>query len=166
MRTLPPRSTSRAGYTLAELVVALLGASVLMVGLSSTLFIALQASDTSTTPTTATIDGNEALSELLSDMEFALSFSEQTATAITFSVPDRDGDSNPETIRYAWSGTPGDPLTRQYNGGTVATLVDNVHDFQHDLTLGGPQQVNVQLQVGSDPQSLLHAGKRLVNAPL
>lgn len=129
---------NRGGYTLVELMVAMVGASVLMVGLSSTIFIALKATDTSNTPTSATIEGYSALNDLLSDLEFALSFSEQTPNAITFTVPDRDGDSNPETIRYAWSGTPGDPLTRQYNGGTVATLVEDVHVFQHDLPPPAP----------------------------
>ena len=63
----------------------------------------------------------QALVELLADLEFALAFSEKTDHALTFTVPDRDGDFISETIRYAWSGTPGDPLTRQYNGGAVAT---------------------------------------------
>jgi len=126
----------RSGYTLIELVIAMVGASALMVGLSSSIFIALKATSTSDTPTVATIEGNAALTDMLTDIEFALSFSEQTSNAITFTVPDRNGDSTPETIRYAWSGTPGDPITRQYNGGDVATLVDNVHVFQHDLPVG------------------------------
>ena len=140
----------RCGYTLVELIVAMVGASALMVGLSSTIFIALKATDTSNTPTSAMIEGNAALSDLLSDLEFALSFSEQTANAITFTVPDRDGDSNPESVRYAWSGTPGDPLTRQYNGGTVATLTENVHVFQHDLPTPGPNLLsNADMESGT-----------------
>jgi hypothetical protein len=129
----PNRGSIRSGHTLVELLMAMVGAGVLMVGLSSTMFIALAATDTSNAPTAAILEGHAALSDLLSDLEFALSLSETTANAVTFTVPDRDGDSNPETIRYAWSGTPGDPLTIQYNGGIVATLADNVHVFQHDL---------------------------------
>ena len=109
------------------------GASVLMTSLFSAIYIALKASDTSLTPAAATIQGNAAMTGLLSDIQFARSFSELTTTAITFSVPGRDGESTSETIRYAWSGTPGDPLTRQYNEGTVAIFVDNVYAFQHDL---------------------------------
>ena len=109
-----------------------------MAGLSSTMFLALKATDTSNTPASATIEGNAALNEIIADLEFALAFSEQTTNAITFTVPDRDGDSNPETIRYAWSGTPGDPITRQYNGGTVTRLVEDVHVFQHDLPTSTP----------------------------
>ncbi len=127
------RPVIRSGSTLAEMMVALVSASALMVGTASAIFVAVQGTDTSNTPTSATIDGSVALNDVLSELEFALSFSEQSATAITFTVPDRDGDSNPETIRYAWSGTPGDPLTRQYNGGTAANVAVNVHVFQHDL---------------------------------
>jgi hypothetical protein len=48
---------------------------------------------------------------------------------IEFSVADRDGDEVPETIRYAWSGTGGTPLTRQYNGGTVVSILTDVRQF-------------------------------------
>jgi hypothetical protein len=60
----------------------------------------------------------------------AVSFSEQTATAATFTVPDRNGDSLPETIRYAWAGA-GSPITRQVNGLPVpaAVIADNVQSF-------------------------------------
>jgi hypothetical protein len=71
--------------------------------------------------------------ELEADLEFALAFTEQSARAVTFLVPDQSGDAKLETVRYAWSGTPGDPLTRQFNGGAVAVVLENVHVFQHDL---------------------------------
>lgn len=123
----------RSGYTLLELVVALMAAGALLVGLSSTIFIATQATDTSATATAAIIEGNGALTDLLANLEFAQSFSERTATVLTFTVADRDGDAVNETFRYAWSGVPGHPLTRQHNGGTVVTIADGVHVFAHDL---------------------------------
>ncbi|MBN2129397.1 MAG: hypothetical protein JW741_07865, partial [Sedimentisphaerales bacterium] len=50
-------------------------------------------------------------------------------------VADRNNDDVPETIRYEWSGAPGDPLTRQYNGGAVVEIVGNVErlDLAYDL---------------------------------
>jgi hypothetical protein len=85
-----------------------------------------------------------------SDLEFALAFSEQTATAMTFTVPDRDGDLLAETIRYAWSGTPGDPLTRQINEGAVATMLEDVHVFQHDLPSASPNLLsNADMEAGT-----------------
>ena len=133
-----PNRKPRPGYTLLELVVASAGATFLVIGLGSSLYIAAQAVDPSNTPTNAAIQGNSALTDLMADVELATSFSERTPTAITFSVPDRNNDGNPETIRYAWSGTPGDPLTREYNGGAPATVVDNVHDFALDLPTPTP----------------------------
>jgi hypothetical protein len=44
-------------------------------------------------------------------------------------VPDRTGDSVDETIRYSWSGTAGDPLVYQFNGGTSLSLASNVQQF-------------------------------------
>lgn len=72
------------------------------------------------------------MTDLLADIQLAQSFSENTTTAVTFTVPDRNGDNNPETIRYAWSGNAGDPLTRQYNSGAVVTVAENVHTFHID----------------------------------
>ena len=46
------------------------------------------------------------LCDLMADVGMALSFSERSTKAITFTVPDRNGDSLVETIRYAWSGRP------------------------------------------------------------
>lgn len=144
------RHLPSGGYTLIELMVAMVGSCALLAGLSSAIFIALKATDTSSTPTAATLEGNATLTEILSDIEYAIAFSEITTGAITFTVADRDGDDNPETIRYAWSGTPGDPLTRQYNGGGVATLVENVHVFQHDLPVPSPNLLsNADMELGT-----------------
>lgn len=157
----------RGGYTLVELMVAMVGASALMVGLSSTIFIALKATDTSSTPTSATIEGNAALTDLFSDIEFAISFSEQTASATTFTVPDRDGNASPETIRYAWSGTPGDPLTRQYNGGTAAALVEDVHDFgfEYSQPAGAVEYVTVWIRVTYNTQTSIETSIPVLNRP-
>jgi hypothetical protein len=129
---------------------ASLGASILLVGLSSSLFIALRATETTATPTSSRIKASEALLELQADLEFAQAFTEQSARAITFLVPDRNGDTRPETIRYAWSGTPGDPLTRQYNGGAAATFLEDVHIFQHDLpALAANRLTNPGMEAGT-----------------
>jgi Tfp pilus assembly protein PilW len=125
--------TRRSAHTLIELMVAMTAGGLLLVGLSSSILIALQATDLENTPTITILEGSAALDNMLSEMEFALSFSEITTNAVTFTVPDQDGDSNPETIRYAWSGTPGDALTYQRNGGAVMTLLENVHVLQYDL---------------------------------
>ena len=59
------------------------------------------------------------------DLRLALSFSERTPTAVTFTVPDRDGDGDTETIRYAWETPDGDPAT---NGVAPLTMKYNEAD--------------------------------------
>ena len=158
---------TRGGFTLVELMVALVGASLLMIGLSSAIFIALKATDTLNTPSGASIEGNAALADLLSDIEFATSFSEKTATATTFTVPDRNGDASPETIRYAWSGTAGDPLTRQYDGGTVANLIEDVHDFGFDYFEPNTkvEYVTVWIRVTDNTQARIETSIPVLNRP-
>ena len=157
---------TRSGHTLTELMVAMLSASALMIGLASAILVSVKATDTGNASITAIADGSEALSEMLSELEFAISFSEKTATAITFTVPDRDGNDAPETIRYAWPGTPGDALTREYNGSAPAALVENVHGFQHDLSPTGPySRITIRLQIGSNSNSMVRSGLALLNLP-
>jgi hypothetical protein len=86
----------------------------------------------------------------VTDLQTAKSFTERTATAVTFTVPDRDGDNIDETIRYAWAGTPGDPLTYQLNGGTATTLADDVQQF--NLAALDPE-MKAALPDGPPPES-------------
>lgn len=117
-----------AGYTLLELVVASASAAVLVGGLASSLFIAAQSldagSDTLATRRTASLT----LEKISRDLQSAKTLSELTATSVTMTVPDRNGDSVAETIRYYWSGSTGDPLLEDYNG-TTTTLANDVQSF-------------------------------------
>ncbi|MCA9270373.1 MAG: hypothetical protein KDA41_17950 [Planctomycetales bacterium] len=126
------RSRGRGGVTLAELLVSTVAATVLMGGLTSSIYIASQGfeADVSAPAEQAHADG--ALTQVMRDAQSATEITELTATAATFVVPDRNGDNSPETIRYAWSGTPGDPLTYQLNGGAVETLAEDVQQFNLD----------------------------------
>jgi type II secretory pathway pseudopilin PulG len=118
----------RHGYTLVELLVTLGTGSIVLAGLSSTLYISSQ---TLRTDSTATSDGSRsalALSQLTSDLRLALDFTERSSTAATFTVPDRTGDGAVDTIRYSWAGTDS-PLLYQFNGGTAVTLIATVKQF-------------------------------------
>ncbi|MGE3316529.1 MAG: carbohydrate binding domain-containing protein [Planctomycetaceae bacterium] len=132
------RNSVRRGYTLLEMLVASVSATFLVVGLASAMFVAARGTDPTLSAHEAALQGDTAMTDLIADLTLAESFSEKTTTAVTFVVPDRNNDGIPETIRYAWSGTPGDPLTRQYNGGAVATVVANVHEFQFELPPPSP----------------------------
>jgi hypothetical protein len=111
-----------------ELVVAITISGVLMVGLTSTLYVASRAVNLSGPPRAA-LDASGAESNVLGELQYAVSFTERSNHAVEFTVADRNGDDADETIRYAWSGAAGDPLTRQYNGREPVTLVEDVQEF-------------------------------------
>lgn len=136
------RTSPKAAYTLVELMISMSLATLLIAGLSSSLFIATAAFDISRSTSLQRARAADVTSEIIADLNLAMSFSERTATAITFTVPDRDDDEISETIRYAWSGEAGDPLTVEYNGSPETVIADDVHRFSftfltRDMT-GGP----------------------------
>ncbi len=167
----PVRQRTRirtSGYTLFELVVAMTSATVLMAGMASTIYIAFQGSDLTSGATANTLAGLAQLSEMTSELQFALTVTEKEVTAITFTVADRtDADTNPETIRYSWSGTAGDPLTRQDNGGATVALVDNVHDFgiEYHKPSVSIEYVTLWIRVSADSQAAVETTIPLLNQP-
>lgn len=124
-----PRA-NRRGYTLIELVIASSAGAVIVGGLASSMLISSKAL---APDSAASADANRsalALSQLTGDLRHAIRFTERTDKAVTFTVPDRNGDTTAETLRYSWSGTAGAPLLYQYNGGTAVTLASNVQNFK------------------------------------
>ncbi len=113
--------------TLVEMVTSMSILCVLIVAMGSAILISTRALEVSAAAETD--DAEKVRLRMISDLQTALSFTEQTATAATFTVPDRDGDGLPETLRYAWAGTLGDPLTYSYNDGNAITLAADVQQF-------------------------------------
>jgi hypothetical protein len=125
---LAARGAAARGLSLAELSVSLVIVGILSVTLGSVMVLTGRAVALSATQAgEARVD--DLVSTIASEQRFALSVTERTPKSITFTVADRDGDDAPETIRYAWSGLDGDPLTRQLNGGIPVTIVPSVHRF-------------------------------------
>ena len=118
----------RRGLSLVELLVAMamsatvLGGAVAAIGLSGRTF----QSAANGIRSSGTVD---ALAQMSSDVQIALSITERTSTAMTFWVPDRTGDGAPEQIRYAWGGTAGDPITYSMNGATPVEIVPEANVF-------------------------------------
>ncbi|MEZ6134996.1 MAG: hypothetical protein R3C53_08820 [Pirellulaceae bacterium] len=119
----------KRGHTLLEMVAAMTAASILMGGLSAAVIVTSKAFRPESTAMHAKTTSNLAQGDLLNDLRLATSFSERTNTAATFKVPDRDGDGLRETLRYAWSGTQGDPLTLSYNGSAPFVVANDVRHF-------------------------------------
>lgn len=109
-----------------ELLIATASAGVLMGGMTSAIVVASHSLNHQSTTTGQQAELADAIRQMQNDLRHATGFTEQTATAVTFTVPDRSGNDADETIRYAWSGTAGDPLTVEYNGGGTSVVADGV----------------------------------------
>lgn len=124
------RPSAHRGFTLVELVASMAVMIILMLGMGSAMTLATRAIPDGNSSMEITADSRNVLDRITEDLLYTTSLTEKTANAITFTVADRGhGAAGPETIRYAWSGTPGDPLTLEYNGAVAATLIDDVQDF-------------------------------------
>lgn len=116
------------GATLAELLVALAMASTVMLGAVAAIGLAGR-SFRSSTEGQRTGRAIDAIDRLTADVRVALRFHERTATAVAFDVPDRTGDGAPERLRYAWAGTPGEPLTHSINGSAASAILPGVQSL-------------------------------------
>ena len=154
-RARPLRPRRRRAHTLLEVVLSVGVTSIIMGAVTSTMMITSRALSKGNDTLTAISDGSDALQQISADLSLARSFSERTETAVTFTVPDRDGDAQPETIRYAWSGTAGDPLTRQYNDSPAAVVAKNVHHFSLDYLVRAVLPAAAEPAQESDEMSLM-----------
>lgn len=128
----------RTGFTLLELTVSLSIMSVLMIGIASALVIASRSLPADDTPLVARVEAAQAIDMIADDLLSAQTVSSYTINTIVITVADRNNDDASESVRYAWSGTSGDPLVRSINGGADEVLVDEVADFTltYDLRTG------------------------------
>ncbi|MBN2447260.1 MAG: prepilin-type N-terminal cleavage/methylation domain-containing protein [Phycisphaerae bacterium] len=117
-------------FTLAELVVSLSIMGIIMAGLGSAILIASHALPDEDSPGDAILACTCVADQIAEELSSAIWVREHTPNTIDFTIPDRDEDGLPEHLRYEWSGTPGDALTRQYNGGAIVDAIDSVHDFR------------------------------------
>ena len=121
-----------SGVTLVELMTSMAIISVLMGAMGSAVFLATKALPGSDSTVADTFDAAQVSNDIATELRYAITFTQRLPNTVEFTVADRNNDLVAETIRYAWSGTPGDPLTRQYNGGTVVNVIDSAQQF--DLT--------------------------------
>lgn len=143
-------SSNRRGLSLMEMMISLSMLTVILGASISLILISARAmsSEASNVGSDAVV-ARAATDQILDDLKMATAITEQTSRAITMKVPDRDGDNAEETIRYAWSGVAGAPLTRQYNARAAATLATNVTSLNFSYlakTAGKPPPVTSPTQ--------------------
>ena len=123
------------GYTLIEMTLSLTLLGIIMASVGSAVMFASQAIPDDDSPVATLIQDSTALSRLAEDLALAKYVTERGTNAVTIVVDDRTGDGLPDRIRYAWSGTPGDPLTVELNGGPPTNVIDNLYQLQLDYSL-------------------------------
>lgn len=120
----------RGGFTLLEAVIGTAITAILAVAIGSAILIASHALPDSSSPVSRIVEAGQVADQIARELQYAVHITERSASGVTFTVADRDGDGSPEVIRYGWSGVSGDPLTRQYNHGAVVDVLEDVHQFE------------------------------------
>lgn len=122
-----------AAFTLAELVVSMAIMTILLGSMASALLIATHALPDEESSARNVAEAIELVDQIAADLSLATTVIRSDPHVVRFTVPDRGhGDAGPETVRYAWSGTPGDPLTHRYNASDDIELCEDVHEFSLD----------------------------------
>jgi len=164
-------SKYRRGFTLVEMVLSMAVMTVLLGGIASAMILAGRALPDLDTPLKAMADGYHAVDGLAGELFAAQTITLRSATVVEFTVADRNADSNAETIRYSWSGVVGQPLTRQYNNGTIDTVLENIYQFdlRYDTqsVSGQPKVtvVHITIRAGADATSRIDTSVQLLNQP-
>ena len=159
------------GLTLVELLVSIAITSVLMLAIGSVMLVATHAFPDVNGPANAIIVASEVAEQLATELQYAVSINSRSATMIEFTVADRDTDEVAETIRYEWSGTPGDPLTRQYNAGTAVNVLDSVQEFNLSYDLENIEAayylrvVDIKLRTGNEERTSVYTATETFNKP-
>ncbi|HMO24638.1 MAG TPA: hypothetical protein PKB10_00060 [Tepidisphaeraceae bacterium] len=115
--------------SLVETLCAVAGMGVLLIALGSSVVWVGAAMPKSTDPAIVSLRTHDALQQFAADLRFATRVIERSDSAITFQVPDRNGDGIPETIRYVRPAATDAPLHRIYNGGTPVVVLPATKAF-------------------------------------
>jgi hypothetical protein len=105
-------------FTLMEMVTSCIVISLLMMSLGYALKLALVSTGNGAAQAVATLDAGDVVGRITDDLNEAINFTEKTATSVTFTVPDRDGDGNVEKLRYVWWPTAGTYTIPGSGGGS------------------------------------------------
>ena len=114
---------------MVELLLALAVLAILLVGAQSAIVLATKALPDAASPQAERVTASRALDMLSTDLGDAVSVVRAAPNEIEFTVPDRNGDGLPETIRYALTAR---NLRQTYNGAQEQVLLKKVASFALD----------------------------------
>ena len=101
---------------------------MLLVGMTSSILIATQAMSPPG-PQADVLDAAELTFIIEDELESSVHILSHSSSQIEFVTPDRDQDSDPEFVEYAWNFDDSRNLVRTANGEPGAVLLPDVHSF-------------------------------------
>src|SRR3954470_22760300 len=155
----PQHRRRTAGFTMIEMIVAMVASAFLLAGLGSVMFIARQVAYT---PTAASRRSKTAdiINQISDELRYATVITQQTAQILEFVVADRNNDGTAEKIRYEWSGVAGDPLRKTVNGATAVDVLTSVYAF--NVTLQQTSKITTLTTTTDSPEAVLMANASVV----
>ena len=128
----------RRGIQLVELLVSLTSASVLMLGVVSSIYVTSRSRDLVSEKSGNTFLWNQGSERLLLDLSAATEIVSHADSDITFKVD--VGEGSEKTVRYAWNGK-GSPLLFSDTENQWLELSEPLSDFRITLADTEPQSV-------------------------
>ncbi|MDX2132047.1 MAG: type II secretion system protein [Planctomycetota bacterium] len=122
---------TRRAFSLLEMVVSLGVVALIGAALASSMVLAARASPREDDAVSRTLAARRIAERVASDVSLATAIVARSAHAVELTLADQDQDDVHETVSWAWSGTPGDPLVRAQNGKQTHAF-DDVHAFSID----------------------------------
>jgi hypothetical protein len=123
----------RKGLASLDLLVSIPSAAIILAGLGTCVTLMLRSNSQDERFYRNVQQIADASWQMAMEIEMANAIAATSPTAIEFCVPDRNGDSLPEQIRYEWktnSTSTQRDLYRQINRGTEAPVISNLTGFE------------------------------------
>lgn len=149
------RGRRSRGYSLVELAITLPTVAILTLGMSAAVLVSVRSIPQPGSLITANTEATRVLERLERDLRCAVEILRQEDREIRFRVPDRNGDGQPETIRYWWSGVSGTPVFRQVNAHAAEILLGQTANFELEYQTEDVSRQQVQREVVTSQEVLL-----------
>jgi len=127
-------ATARSAFTLIEMALSMSLVGIVLISLSTMLALTMEAAPRPDDPATITRDVAFPVDLITEELSSAISIISVSPHAIRFRIADRDGDDQPETIIYEWSGKEGAPITRAVNAEKPIDLIKAAFDVDFAAT--------------------------------
>jgi len=150
------------GFTLVEAVLSMAIVSILLGAMGSLVVVASRSVPDRSRVTDQMGMAAAGLEQLSADLGAALTIVEATDKVVAFTVPDRDKDGAPDTIRYEWSGVAGGSLVRSIGASLKSNVVDSVASFTLSYSTTTTSTANAST-VGSAPEALVSSFSTLLS---